>query len=296
VIGAQTTVTNTSRAADRDRQIGTYYVATALGQAVGPIVAGLLIGGVHDTAGGARVLLLGSLSSFIVAALSTTFPRHSGAGRHGDSAEGRTPILEMLTRSGMRQAILSSIVLLTALDLIVAYLPVYGVDRGIPPQTIGLAIGALGLSQMVSRLAIARLTQRVGYTAVLLASMAVPAALVVLLVAPVSDPVLIGIMALIGLALGLGQPLTLILVALASNRRSRGQAMSLRMVGNRLGQLVLPVTVGATAGQAGVNGILVAVAVMLGLGTLAIGLDKPDVHEEMPVEILEEIPDAIAEG
>ena len=275
VIGGQAMLTNLSSGENRDSRIGYYYVATALGQSTGPVIAGLFIGAAGTRVGGEQVLLVASAAAAAAAILALRF-RSAGRRALGDDRGGRRSTLaEMVRRPGMRQAIVSSIVLLTALDLMLAYLPVYGEARNIPPQTIGLAIGALGVSQVTSRLALARLTRAFGYTAVLVLSMLAPALVISALLAPIDGALVVAVMFLVGLGLGLGQPLTLILVALASNTRSRGQAASLRMVGNRLGQLVLPASVGATAGQAGVAGILVAITVMLGLGSLLIALDRP---------------------
>jgi len=83
--------------------------------------------------------------------------------------------------------------------------------------------------------------------------------------------------------------MTLLWVAIATPPERRGLAMGVRMSGNRLGQLVVPVAVGVTAGQFGVSAIFATVAGML-LGaagyvfaersTLA---DAPGASAERPV-------------
>ena len=88
------------------------------------------------------------------------------------------------------------------------------------------------------------------------------------------EVVLLAIMAIAGFGLGLGQPISIVLVAVAAPRRILGYAMSLRLVGNRLGQLTIPALVGATAGQQGVGAILLTSAAMLGLGAVAVAVDR----------------------
>lgn len=276
VIGAQTTVTNLATPAQRDRHIGSYFVANSIGQAFGPTVAGYVAGDAFAGVGGQRVFLLGIVVALASVALSWTLPVDRHRPVAGAAPMPRSRIAETLGRPGMRRAMVGSVVLLTAMDTLVAYLPAYGEARAIAPQTIGLAIGALGLSQMVSRILINRLISAIGYVRVLIVSMALPALLVPTLLLPIHDLVLVVIMALIGVNLGFGQPLTVILVALAASPRSRGLAMSLRLVGNRFGQLTIPAFLGATAGQAGILGIVIASSALLGAGALAVGLDPHD--------------------
>jgi MFS family permease len=85
----------------------------------------------------------------------------------------------------MRQALIGSIVILSAMDILVAFLPVYGEDRGISPEVIGLAIGMMYFGQIPSRLVLDRLIVRFGYGRVLLASMAIPAVLVPAILLPI---------------------------------------------------------------------------------------------------------------
>lgn len=67
-------------------------------------------------------------------------------------------------------------------------------------------------------------------------------------------------MAVIGLGLGLGQPVTLSWVAGAARRELRGTALELRVSGNRLGQTVLPAVVGLIAGTTALGAVLLTVS------------------------------------
>jgi MFS family permease len=213
--------------------------------------------------------MVGAVVATLGAVLTIGFPSDRRAPRANGTDRRSTP-LGILRRPGMRQALIGSIVILSAMDILVAFLPVYGEDRDIPPEVIGLAIGMMYFGQIPSRLVLDRLIVRFGYGRVLLASMAIPAVLVPAILLPIGGVVLIAVMGLIGVNLGVGQPITLLLVSLASAARDRGLAMSLRLVGNRVGQVTLPAVVGATAEQAGIAGIIVAVAVLLGAGAAAV--------------------------
>lgn len=77
---------------------------------------------------------------------------------------------------------------------------------------------------------------------------------------------LAGLMVLIGLGLGIGQPMTMAWVANRSPRAERGTALGVRLTGNRTALVVVPVVVGAVAGAAGVSVIFWLMALLLGAG------------------------------
>ena len=273
-IGSHTLVTSRSMGRRRDRDIGLYAAAASIGVGLGPIAFGFIAG--EDVAGprGQLVFVVAGGLAFLAAVSAAVMPRDVRSRREDDLASAPMTFRATLRLPWMRPAILASIVVLSAWDILVAYLPVYGEERGILPQAIGLAVGTLALSGLASRLILSRLIGRFGYIAVLASSMAIPALAIPLLLLRPAELGLFAVMALAGFGLGLGQPVSIVLVALAAPRRSLGYAMSLRLVGNRLGQLTVPALVGATAGQAGVGAIFATVAAMLALGAVGVATDR----------------------
>ncbi|MGI5328554.1 MFS transporter [Actinomadura nitritigenes] len=83
---------------------------------------------------------------------------------------------------------------------------------------------------------------------------------------PVDLPLwtLVALLVLAGLGLGVGQPLTMSWLAEAAPPGLRGRAMSLRLVGNRTGQIVLPSAAGLLAAGLGAAGVLYATGLTLG--------------------------------
>jgi MFS family permease len=73
-----------------------------------------------------------------------------------------------------------------------------------------------------------------------------------------------------GFALGVGQPLTMSWLAETAPPGLRGTAMSLRLVGNRLGQVLVPSLVGLVAVGVGVSGVLGVSAVALATAGVAV--------------------------
>jgi MFS family permease len=264
VVGSHTLLANRGPESKRASRIGWYTSSASLGHALGPGAAGAIIGQ-ELTREASLIALLAAAGVAAVAAVVAVGirnePRAVTAHRRAQATTGT--VLGTLRAPGMIPALTAGVIALTAVDLLVAYLPAYGEERRIAPSTIGFGLAVLALAQMVSRLGLGRLLDRFSHASIVIASVAIAGVVIPLLTFPLGEPALIAIMAIAGLGLGLAQPLTLVWVAIATPAANRGLAMGVRMSGNRLGQLVVPVAVGVTAGPFGVSAIFVTVAAML---------------------------------
>jgi MFS family permease len=68
---------------------------------------------------------------------------------------------------------------------------------------------------------------------------------------------------------GIGQPLTMTWVAGLVTAANRAAALSLRLTGNRLGQVLIPLAAGAAAGVAGTSSIFVITGGLLGTAAVS---------------------------
>ena len=170
-----------------------------------------------------------------------------------------------MARPGMAAAMAVSIAVATAVDMVIAYLPVYGETFGIPVAMVGLLLTIRGVSSLVFRLLIGRLINWLGRGVTLALSMvSAGAGLLILPLVPVqADAVLIVLMLLAGFGLGLGQPMTIAWVAVISPRSERATALGVRITGNRAALLVIPPVLGAIAGATGVPAIFMIIAASL---------------------------------
>ena len=109
---------------------------------------------------------------------------------------------------------------------------------------------------MVSRLLLGRLASWLGRQRLLTGSVALSAVSMALLPIPMPLWVLAIAVAVMGFGLGAGQPLTMSWLAEATPPGLRGRAMSLRLTGNRLGQVMVPSVAGALAMGTGAAGVL----------------------------------------
>lgn len=273
VVGSQTLLTRAGVPGRQAGRIGLYTSAASLGHALGPALGGWAAGEQLASGTGTEIFLVGCGLAIGAGGLAWALPREAPRAE-GVPMTPRYGVRPILTLPGMRTAILTSVVVLASMDILIAFLPVYGTDRGIAPSTIGLVIAGLSASQILSRLVLNRLVRALGERLVLTASMAAPAAIVPVMLLPLDAEWLVVTTLIVGLAMGLAQPMTLILVAIASPPDSRGLAMSLRLVGNRLGQLFIPAAVGGLAGAAGVGAVFISVAVLLVGGAASAFTDR----------------------
>jgi MFS family permease len=111
-----------------------------------------------------------------------------------------------------------------------------------------------------------RLILRFGWGRTLVSCLAISAAMLALLPTTATAILLGGIVAILGLAIGLTQPMTITWVANQAPRAERGTALAVRLTGNRLSLLFVPAVMGAVAGSAGVGAVFWVLAAALGLG------------------------------
>jgi MFS family permease len=264
VLGCQSMLTASTADDQHPRLIGTYTAATSGGQVIGPTASGAFI-----TNGGhvpvTFFLLAAAWSALSILPVLRWVPNPSG--RDTGPKDGRPSVAETIRRPGMVPAMVGGVSGLLALDLLVAYLPGYGTLRGISPQAIGIALSTLAVCQLLARFMQRRLLAAAGPTTLLAASVLIPGLAIPVLILPLHTWQVMAVMAVIGLALGICQPMSLVLAVLSSPPAARGVAMGLRIAGNRLSVFLLPVLMGVTLGQFGIPAILGGLAViMVGAG------------------------------
>lgn len=285
VIGTQTLVANGGDPRGRDGRFNLYTVIVSLGQLTGPAVAGLLAGGAvggsvqrASTASTGRVFSAAFVLTTLAVLVALTLWFRPHRRRPSRSTHAVEPVREtslvavrrVLRIPSMPHAMLASLTVLTSIDILTTYLPAYGEANGLSVQTVGFLLAARAGASMVSRLVMLPLMALLGRRWLLMLSMALPAA--ALAVFPIVDGLVLLYVAMvvIGLGLGLGQPLTLSWVAGRAPRNTRGTALAVRLSGNRLGQAVLPAAVGGLTGATGLMTVFVSLAVMLGLSTTVV--------------------------
>jgi MFS family permease len=260
VVGQQAAVANSAGAGRFDSAFGYYTFAASLGQALGPALITLLGGSAElpDT----RPIFLTATALGAVLLATTAFLRIPAAERSG-AVTGGTGMGSLLRLPGLLRALLVSCVVLAAVDITLVYLPALGTERGLAAGTVGLLLTLRAVASMGSRFFLGRLVALAGRRRLMITSVALSAVSMAVVAVPLPVVALGVIVVLMGLGLGVGQPLTMSWLAEVAPAGQRGRAMSLRLTGNRLGQVLIPSSVGLVAAGVGAAGVLAATAAAL---------------------------------
>lgn len=299
LVTQQTTVANRGGPEGRAQRFGWYTTAASVGQLVGPIIVGLLArdvvisgsGGASASADatGLTLVLLACAACTGVSLLAGIPLALAGEGRPA-AAEAPPGMLrsaaQVMRRPGMLRAMLVGTVVVTSLDMLGAYLPVYGEEHGLSVAMVSLLLTVRAGATLVSRIGIGMPLRTLGSRRLLSLGLAVAAVSMLVVAAAPGEWVLLVLMVLFGLGVGIGQPLTMSWVADQAPRAERATAIAIRLTGNRLALLSVPIVMGVIAGSAGIGAMFVAVAAMLAAGAggafRAHSLDQPPERRAAP--------------
>jgi predicted MFS family arabinose efflux permease len=269
MVGQQTTVARSTAGLDRDRGFGSLTAAASVGQMLGPPLA-LSLAGWAATRGfsesGVGLVVAAVLALLALLLLAAPRPQPVGEAGTAEPTTSRRAFSELIRTGGMWQAMLTSGMVLAALDLLLAFLPVWAEERGVSVTTVGWLLAVRGLVSLLSRVGVVRLiavlSRRWTFVGSLLMGVA---GLALLPFVDVAGAVLV--MCLLGVGLGLAQPLTLSWVTTLSAPNVRGAAIGLRLTANRLGQTVIPPAIALAVADSGSTGVFLGSAVLLAAAT-----------------------------
>ena len=145
-----------------------------------------------------------------------------------------------------------------------------GAERHIDARHIGLLLTARSLASLGSRLFYARMIFGFGRVPLTLVSMLGSAAGFAALAIPLPLPAMYAVLIGLGFAMGIASTLTISGVVHIAPAEAYGTALTLRMTGNRIGQVVFPALSGLVAAATGVAGILVIIGLGLAISGVAV--------------------------
>lgn len=284
VIGAQSIVARQSAAAEQDRNFGHFTIGASLGQLVGPVAAGALIGPDMDRTSAVALVVSAGVGAVALTSLWRIEYAGSAGARAGTAAgtdagraaagqPGKVPVLGILRARGVPAGIFISLAVLSATDILTAYLPVVGEHRGIAPATVGVLLSLRAAATIACRLVMTPLVRVLGRRVLIAVTCLLGAVLCAGVAVPVPVWALGVMLVLLGFCLGVGQPLSMTTVVQAAPAGARSTALALRLTGNRLGQVAAPAGAGAIAGVAGVGAPFVMLGALL-LAAAALSLRR----------------------
>lgn len=266
-VGGQAAIARYCADHELDRGFGWFTAAFSAGQMIGPALGGWLVGGSTSVESAQRLADVNQamwiatvLSLLAVVLLVFRFPTPNtpaGRGDRSGSGKGHGPtekptITAVLKVPRVGSHMLAALSLLAMLDILTAFLPVVGERAGVAPATVGLLLGIRGMGSITSRILLPWLSGRFSRHFLLLTCLFGAGTLLVF------PPLFLqhfwvaaALLAAGGFLLGLGQPLTMTLITTAVPTTWRGSALAVRLTGNRLGQVSIPLLAGVVAAPLG---------------------------------------------
>jgi MFS family permease len=245
----------------RDSVFGNYLVVSAIGQGLGPYLIAWL-GGTGMLPPTGRLFAIGlviSLASLLTAGAIRPAPKHLMHAR----SKAVEPVRALLRQRGLMAVLVASVITITAQDLLTIYLPLMGAEKNITVRDIGTLLTVRSVASLVARMGYVRVIRLVGRRPLTLASMAGAGIAFTCLALPLPLSAMIAAMLLMGISLGIASTLSLTNVVDLASAAAMGTVMSLRITGNRIGQVALPFAASLIAAVTGVGGIFVIIAISL---------------------------------
>lgn len=251
LVSLQLATTRCSGPSRRATVLSNFSVAVAIGQALGPLFIGLL-GGDHLSQGASSALYgVAAISALGVivasAAMLRVVPASRPPGR--DDAGGGGRFLD----AGLWVVILVSVVSLTSSEILIIYLPMLGVERGLAVGIVSTLLTIRAVAVIGSRMMYPALSARFSTRNILIFAMSVSSMATAGLAIEGPLAVMIGLMVVSGLGFGLSAIGSLALILEVARPAQRSNALLLRISSNRIGQFVMPIAMGLAVTALGVG-------------------------------------------
>lgn len=169
---------------------------------------------------------------------------------------------------------LTSAIVVSSQDVLITFIPAWAVANGVSASTVGWLLFSRAICTLLIRTISTRMVKALGRNMVLRIS--IVSGIIGFSSLPLVDGRAAFIsMIFLGFGLGIAQPMTLIMLMDNVEKSDRGQALGIRMLGNRFGQFFLPLAMGGMAGLSGIDAVWWATAAVTGFGLISILYRSP---------------------
>jgi len=272
VLGAQKTVGDDPLPEVRERDIANFSLSVAIGSFVGPFLMGLA--GEHlglDTA----MMLAAPMALVALAILPFVRFRRPAPGAGPKVRQSPNPLRVFGYHRYMGRAFLISSLVLLGKDFYLAYFPLLASGLGISTAWIGIIIAIHNGGGVVMRLFQLALVRRFGKSPVIITSIMISGIFFALIPLGQGLAALTLMSLIVGLGLGLGQPLSISTTVNLSPPDKTGEVLGLRLTCNRLTQFTTPLAFGAVVAFGGIAGAFIVVGTILAAGSLRLNIPDP---------------------
>jgi MFS family permease len=253
-IGGQSIMAQAHSSLARIDRFGTLTTVSALGQIVGPVLGGVIIGhteepSLESTSSALLVAAWVFVGGVPAAAMAMRTRIQTSTVRTGRAER----VWQLLRRRGMPAALMTSFSAKSGVDLLLVYVPLLGAVVGLTSSQVGILLGISSSGALLARAATPFFVRRIpNLRLTVVATMVAATCLLVVALSHNMAPMMVA-MSLLGFALGLSQTTTMDWVVNLVDDTSRGSALGLRVATNRVGQTFILAVAGAVTSVWGVE-------------------------------------------
>ena len=262
-VSSQSAVGLAGRSEDRARHFSWLSIAFSAGGVMGPMIAGALI----DRAGHPTTFFVLSLLA-LPAMLTITsgkleLPPPRASGPTAGEGKSRGQFLDLLRNRRMRTVYLLTGLHVSAWEVFAFLVPVYGSGIGLPATSIGFILGTFSAATFTVRLLMPFFARRFAALTLISASLVLAGILFILFPLTTSVALLAVLAFILGLGLGVTQPLAMAVLHESAPEGRSGEAVGLRTAVVNLSATTTPLIYGALGGALGMTPVFWGIAVAI---------------------------------
>lgn len=267
-LGIQKMISELGTPDDRRHNLSLMAIGFSVSAFLGPTTAGFMIDALgHRLAFGVLALL----PLIAYGWLRRLRDRLPGARIVAPDATGSLRIGDLLATPQLRRLYVVVALISSAWDVHQFLVPLYGARIGLSASGIGLILGAFAVATLVVRMVVPLFLMDVSEWKAILAAMAIAGGVYAVYPTVSSLESMLMLSFVLGLGLGVSQPMTLSIMAREAPASRLGEATGLRLMLVNGTQTVLPSAFGALGGVLGVAGLFWGMAALLGAGLAGVG-------------------------
>jgi predicted MFS family arabinose efflux permease len=247
-IGGQSIMAQAQSSLARISRFGTLTTISALGQIVGPVVGGVIIGHTDKPSLASTSVALEVAAWVFVAGLPAAVLAMRTRMQVSTVRTGKPErVWGLLRRRGMLAALMTSFSAKSGIDLLLVYVPLLGATVGLTSSQVGILLGISSSGALLARAATPWFVRRIPTLNLTVVATAVAATCLLIVALSHHLTPMMATMSVLGFALGLSQTTTMDWVVDLVDDTSRGSALGLRLATNRVGQTFILAAAGAAS-------------------------------------------------
>jgi MFS family permease len=263
-VAAQHIVGYIGRPEDRPMNFSLSALGFSISGFAGPMIAGF---GIDEFGHTATFAALAALPLVPIAVLGLNRLRLPQPHVHASPPAPGRSVADLLRHRQLRPVFVTSGLLAAAWDMFTFAIPVYGSSIGLSASSIGLVFGAFSVATFLIRGLLPAISRRLSAWPLLTTSLAIAAGSFLLFPLLERAGLLMAVAFLLGLGLGMSQPMVMSLLHNTVPEGRVGEAIGVRMTLVNMSQIAIPLLFGALGTVLGMLPVFWATALLLAAGS-----------------------------